>query len=423
MPNDRDLTSAAGAGRRARVLHVVENCSYPTDVRVSAEAETLARAGWEVTVISPKGNEEDESAYEQIDGIRVFRYEPRPSSGGLASYLLEYGVAFSRIGWIGSRLAREEAFDVVHVANPPDGLSVPLWWLRRRGARFIFDQHDLVPELSLAPSAAKKTTTYRIASASEKLAYRLADVVIVPNNSYKSLALLRGRKRPEDVFVVRNGPTRDFRRVAADVTLRRDKSHLIAYTGSMGRQDGVDHAVMTLARLRERRTDWQAVFAGDGEAYRAVEELVRSEGLASCIEFLGRVDREVVRRLISSSDVCLAPEPLTPYNDKSTMIKVLEYMALERPIVAYDLTETRFSAAEAALYARPNDPSSMADCVNQLLDEPQKRAQMGAAGLARIENGLGWDHSEGNLLSAYERALTRGKPSYRSSRGSETLSP
>jgi glycosyltransferase involved in cell wall biosynthesis len=407
MRNDRDR-SFAGRGRPLRVLHIVENTSYPTDVRVRSESETLARAGCEVTVISPKSNE-DAGAFERIDGVRVFRYEPRPSSGHVLSYFREYGVAYSRIGRIGSRLAREQPFDVIHAANPPDGLFVPLWRLRHRGARFIFDQHDLVPELSLARFGAKKTATYRIASASEKLSYRLADVVVVPNNSYKAVALSRGGKRPEDVFVVRNGPTGDFRKTAPDLTLRRDKPHLIVYAGTMGQQDGVDHAVHALACLRKRRADWHAIFAGDGEANRSVRDLARAEGLAPCVEFIGMVDREVVRRLISSADVCLAPEPLTPYNERSTMIKILEYMALERPVVAYDLKESRYSAGEAALYARPNDAGALADCIHELLEDPQRRAEMGALGLARIESELGWEHSERNLLDAYDRALSRAR--------------
>src|SRR6266540_3498205 len=193
---------------------------------------------------------------------------------------------------------------------------------------------------------------------------------------------------------------------APDATLRRHKPHLIVYVGAMGTQDGVDHAVRALSLLHKRRSDWHAIFAGDGEARRSVEELAHSEGIASCVEFAGFIrDFDAVRSLISSADVCLAPEPLTPYNDKSTMIKILEYMALERPTVAYDLTESRYSAGPSALYARPNDPSAFANYIHELLDDPPRRAEMGALGRARIENEFGWHHSERNLLAAYERAL------------------
>jgi glycosyltransferase involved in cell wall biosynthesis len=406
---NRRKHSVGGGGRpRLRVLHVVENTPFPTDIRVRSECETLAREGWDVTVISPKGKHRDKSAFEDVNGIKVFRYEPRPASGGAASYLFEYGWAYSQIAWLAARIARDRPFDIVHAANPPDGLFVPLLWLRIFGTRFIFDQHDLVPEMSVSRFGAGTTATYWIASASERLTYRLADVVIVPNRSYEAVALSRGRRRREDVFVVRNGPANGFRRSAPDATLRRQKPHLIVYVGAMARQDGVDHAVRALGLLRKRRSDWHAIFAGDGEARRSVEALARSEGLASCIEFAGFIgDVDAVRRLISSADVCLAPEPLTPYNDKSTMIKILEYMALERPIVAYDLTESRYSAGPAAVYARPNDPSAFADCIHKLLDDPARRAEMGTLGRARIYDEFRWDHSERNLLAAYERALER----------------
>jgi glycosyltransferase involved in cell wall biosynthesis len=401
--------SVSGGGQiPPRVLHVVENMSFPTDVRVRSECETLAREGWDVTVISPKGKYRDKSAFEDVNGIKVFRYEPRPASGGVASYLVEYGWACWQIAWVATRLARDRPFDVVHASNPPDGLFVPLLWLRIFGTRFIFDQHDLVPEMSVSRFGAGTTATYRIASASERLTYRLADVVIVPNRSYEAVARSRGGRRREDVFVVRNGPAKAFRRSAPDAALRRHKSHLIVFVGAMGRQDGVDHAVRALSLLKKRRSDWHAIFAGDGEARASVEALARSEGLGSCVEFVGFVgDVDTVRTLISSADVCLAPEPLTPYNDTSTMIKILEYMALERPIVAYGLTESRYSAGPAAVYARPNDPAAFADCIHELLDDPARRAEMGAIGRARINNELGWDHSERNLLAAYERALKR----------------
>jgi glycosyltransferase involved in cell wall biosynthesis len=409
MSSRRKHSVGGGGQRPLRVLHVVENRPFPLDIRVRSECETLAREGWDVTVISPKGKHVDKSAFEDVNGIKVFRYEPRLASGGVGSYLVEYGWASSQIAWVATRLARDRPFDIVHAANPPDGLFVPLLWLRIFGTRFIFDQHDLVPEMSVSRFGAGTTAAY-IASASERLTYGLADVVIVPNRSYEAVALSRGKRRREDVFVVRNGPAKGFRRSAPDAMLRRHKSHLIVYVGEMATQDGVDHAVRALGLLRERRSDWHAIFAGDGEARGSVEALARSEGLASCVEFpgfLGEVD--AVRKIISSADVCLAPEPLTPYNDKSTMIKILEYMALERPIVAYDLTESRFSAGPAAVYARPNDPSSFADCIHELLNDPARRAEMGALGRTRIDNELGWDHSERNLLAAYERALVRAR--------------
>jgi glycosyltransferase involved in cell wall biosynthesis len=409
MPtHSQDIPYEAGSddGGRPRTLHIVENVPFPTDTRVRPECETLVRAGWDVTVISPRGPHRDRWAFEVVNGVRVFRYAPRPSAGGAADYLREYGWAVAQIRAIAQRLARDQAFDVVHAANPPDGLFVPLWPLKRRGTRFIFDQHDLVPELTMSRfDRGYLRPTHRIARALERLAYALADVVIVPNESYRSIAISRGGKRADEVFVVRNGPRKDFRKQDADPTLRRGKRHLIAYVGTIGLHDGVDHAVRALSILRSRRSDWHAIFAGGGEARRSTETLVRKEGLDPLVEFTGFIDRAAVQRLISSADVSLAPEPSTPYNEMSTMIKIMEYMALECPIVAYDLAESRYSAGSAAVYARPNDVSSFAECINELLDNPQKRIEMAARGRARVDDVLGWEHSEHHLLAAYDRAL------------------
>ena len=405
-PPDRRQDVARPVDARPRVLHIVENVPFPTDVRVSRECETLTRAGWDVTVISPRGRYRDRAAFEVVNGMRVFRYMPRPASGGFSEYLREYASALRQITRIAFRLAREQPFDVVHVANPPDGLFLPLSPLRRRGTRFVFDQHDLVPELFMSRfNRGYGRHAYRIARVLERLTYSLADVVIVPNESYRLIAISRGGKRAEEVFTVRNGPPTDFRKQAPDPAIRRGERHLIVYVGSMGLHDGLDHAVRALAILRRRRSDWHAIFAGAGEALRSAEALARSEGLDSSIEFTGFVDRASVQRFISSADVCLAPEPSTLYNEKSTMIKIMEYMALESPIVAFDLAESRYSAGAAAAYAHPNDDASFAECIHELLENPARRAEMGAHGRSRVESKLAWEHSEEHLLAAYDRLL------------------
>ena len=409
MPHESQRAERRRAGAiegPRRALHIVENVPFPTDARIRPECETLVRAGWDVTVISPEGKHRDRSAFEIVGGVRVFRYLPRPASGGFADYVREYANGFRHITQIARRLAREQRFDVVHAGNPPDGLFLPLWPLKRRGTRFIFDQHDLVPELTIRISIADTAGhAYRAALAVEKLTYALADVVVVPNESYRSIATSRGGKRSEDVFTVRNGPSIDFRKQAPDPALRRGEDHLIAYVGSMGLHDGVDHAVRALAILRRRRSDWHAVFAGGGEARAMAETLARREGLERHVEFSGYLDRPAVQTLASTADVCLAPEPSTPYNEKSTMIKIMEYMALESPIVAFDIAESRYSAGAAAAYAQPNDDASFARCIDELLDDPARRAEMAAFGRARIEGELAWEHSEKHLLAAYERAV------------------
>ena len=241
------------------------------------------------------------------------------------------------------------------------------------------------------------------------MTFRLADVVISTNESYRNVALSRGRKSPDDVFVVRSAPDLDrFKQAEPDESLKQGKTFLLVYLGVMGPQDGVDHALRALALLKERRQDWHATFVGDGDARPAMLSLARELGLEE-VDFPGRIPDDELARILSTADVCLAPDPKNPLNDVSTMNKIVEYMAMGRPIVSYDLIEARVSAADAALYAEPNDPRSFAAAVAELLDAPERRAAMGVAGRARVEQELSWSQSEEALLAAYARALVGRK--------------
>jgi glycosyltransferase involved in cell wall biosynthesis len=264
---------------------------------------------------------------------------------------------------------------------------------------------------------------YRLTLLFERLAFRLADVVIATNESYRRIALTRGGKRPQDVFVVRSAPDlARFHAVAPDPSLKKGRPHLLAYLGVMGPQDGIDYALRALALLRERRTDWHAVFIGDGDVLADMRRLAADLGLGEYVEFTGRVPDEDVMRILSTTDVCLAPDPKKPHNDLSTMNKILEYMALARPIVSYDLVEARVSAGDAALYAEANDAESFARCIDELLDNPARRATMGAAGRARLEQKLSWEHSERALLEAYKHVLGDGNGAGRTNvAGEETV--
>ncbi|MFC4082840.1 glycosyltransferase family 4 protein [Amycolatopsis samaneae] len=386
---------------------LVENLSVPFDRRVWQESTTLRDAGWEVHVICPQGTKRDTEPYAEIDGVRVHRYPLKAATGGPAGYLQEYGSAL----WHTIRLARKVArlghIDVVHACNPPDLLFLVALLLKRRGTRFVFDQHDLCPELYLSRFDRGEDLLYRGVCALERATYRAADVVIATNESYREAALTRGRKSPDDVFVVRSAPVIDrFRQVPAEPELKRGKPHLLCYLGVMGPQDGVDYALRALASLRDEhgRDDWHAAFVGSGDTFDEMVALAKRLGLAERVEFTGRIPDADLVRYLSAADVCLAPDPMNPLNDVSTMNKIMEYMAMSRPLVSFDLREARVSAGDAALYAPANDVGEFAKLIAKLLDDPAERARMGELGKARVNGPLSWDNSRIALLAAYDRA-------------------
>ncbi|MFI6436641.1 glycosyltransferase family 4 protein [Streptomyces sp. NPDC050759] len=396
--------TAGGDGSNRRALILVENLSVPFDRRVWQECTTLRDAGWTVHVICPQGEKRDTEPEAEIDGVRIHRYPLRAATGGPAGYLREYGSAL----WHTVRLARKVGpVDVVHACNPPDLLFLPALWMKRRGARFVFDQHDLVPELYLSRFDRGEDLLYRAVCALERRTYRAADIVLATNESYRDVAMRRGGRRPEDVFVVRSAPAIErFQPVPPEPELKRGKPHLLCYLGVMGPQDGVDYALRALAKLRDEfgRTDWHAVFVGAGDAFDAMVELSRRLGLSEQVEFTGRVPDADLVRYLSTADVCLSPDPRNPLNDVSTMNKVLEYMAMGRPIVSFDLKEARVSAGDAAVYAPANDEAEFAKLITVLLDDPQKRAEMGEIGQERVSGPLSWRNSQASLLAAYAAA-------------------
>jgi glycosyltransferase involved in cell wall biosynthesis len=385
-----------------KALILVENLSVPFDRRVWQESTALRDAGWDVHVICPQGTKRDTEPEAEIDGVRIHRYPLRAATGGPLGYLKEYGSAL----WHTFRLARRVGrVDVVHACNPPDLFFLVARVLKWRGARFVFDQHDLVPELYLSRFDRGQDFLYRAVCHLERLTYQAADVVIATNESYREVAMSRGGKKPQDVFVVRSAPAVErFRQVPADEALKHGKPHLLCYLGVMGPQDGVDYALRSLAKLRDElgRDDWHAAFVGGGDTFDDMVALSRRLGLSDVVDFTGRIPDEDLLRYLSTADVCLAPDPLNPLNDVSTMNKIMEYMAMSRPVVSFDLREARVSAGDAALYATANDESEFAKLVARLLDDPDERHRMGEIGHARVGGPLSWERSRAALLAAYE---------------------
>jgi glycosyltransferase involved in cell wall biosynthesis len=388
------------------VLLLVENNSYPFDVRVRRESLALRDAGCRVTVIAPRSALQP--WVEDVDGVTVRRF-PAPAGGsGLLSYAFEF--VYSTLAMLALALwvrlfARVH---VVHAANPPDTLFVVGIAMKLLGARFIFDHHDLSPETYL--SRFGKSNANAVSAALrllERASFACADVVIATNESYKRLAIQRGRKTADKVFVVRNGPPLSFQPVAVDAELRRRSSHLIGYIGTMGRQDGVDYLLRAVKHLvtTEKRRDFLAVIIGGGDEAGALKELAATLQIEEFVEFTGRVPDARVRTLLSSVDVCVQPDPLNPLNDKSTMNKMMEYMALCKPIVAFDLVETRFSGGDAAVYVPPNDEQEFARQISRLFDDPERCRQLGVAGQTRVSTALAWEYSVPSLLAAYRGGL------------------
>ena len=385
---------------------LVENNAYPFDVRVRREAHALRDAGYGVSVIAPRSSGQPFS--ESIEGVQVYRF-PAPRGGdGLVGYAFEFGYATLAILVLTAWVALSKGVDVIHAANPPDTLFVIGAIFKLFGKKFVFDHHDLAPETYLSRfRRPRPNVVSRVLHVLERCSFAMADIVISTNESYKQLALKRGSKHPDQVFIVRNGPPLSFQPVPASLQLARRASHLIGYIGTMGPQDGVDY---WLRAIREMvftlgRRDFLAVIIGSGDAAPSLHALAKELGIEPNVWFTGRVPDLEALTYLSTVTVCVHPDPSSPLNDVSTMNKMMEYMALGKPTVAFDLLETRFSAREAALYVRGNDELEFARQVSWLLDRPTECERMGAIGRLRVANSLAWEYSVPELLRAYRDGL------------------
>lgn len=389
------------------ILILVENLSVPFDRRVWQESRALVEAGYRVTVICPMGTKQDREAETTLEGVRILRYPLRAATGGPAGYLREYSLALWHTLRLALRVRRAGPIDAVHACNPPDLLFLIALVLRLGGTRFVFDHHDLVPELFLsrfADSGRLGKLLYRVSLLLERITFAFADAVISTNESYRRVAIERGGMDPARVAVVRSAP--DLSRFVPrepDPALKRGKPYLGAYLGVMGPQDGVDYALRAIAHLRDElgRTDVHFIFMGAGDAFDDLVALSERLELGDTVEFTGRVSDEFLQICLSTADVCLSPDPRNPLNDVSTMNKVVEYMAMARPLVSFELTEARVSAGEAAVYVPANDEAAFAVAIGELLDDPVLRKRMGELGRERVERELSWDTSRQRLIAFY----------------------
>ncbi len=392
------------------ILILVENLSVPFDRRVWQEARALTDAGFKVTVICPTGAKQDQEREALIEGVRILRYPLSAATGGPIGYLREYPLALFHTLRLAIKVRRSEPVHIVHACNPPDLLFLIALVLRPTGARFVFDHHDLSPEMFLSRFPDGGRILYWLTRLVERLTFAAADAVISTNESYRRIAIERGKFAPDRVTVVRSAPDLSrFVRQRPDDSLRRGKPYLLAYLGVMGPSDGVDYAVRAIQLLRDQigRDDFHCIFMGAGDTYDQQVALSQELGIADIMEFPGRVTDEFLQRCLSTADVCLAPDPLNPLNNLSTMNKVVEYMAMGRPIVSFDLVEARVSAGDAAVYVARNDELAFAKAIDALLDNPEQRREMGESGHRRVAQDLSWDVSRRALVRFYEELLGR----------------
>jgi glycosyltransferase involved in cell wall biosynthesis len=395
------------SGRRRHVHIIVQNLPVPFDRRVWLECRSLVAAGYGVSVVCPRGP--GDPAEQSIDGVTLYKYRPPRTGRSKFAFVSEYVHSFAATAWLTVRAWRRHRFDVLQACNPPDIFWALAFWFRLFGVQFVFDHHDLCPELYESKFGDRRSLLYRGTLVLERCTYRMADHVISTNDSYRSVALTRGRKRPGDVTVVRTGP--DPSRMTPgppDPYLRRGRPHLAVYLGVMGPQDGVDLAVMAAGHLVHTmgRHDISFTFIGAGESLDQLVSLRNSLGLQDYLDFTGRLPDGEVAGYLSTADVGLCPDPRNPLNDVSTMNKTMEYMAYGLPVVAFDLCETRVSAAEAAIYATPNLVDSFAKCVVTLIDDEPRRRTMGAFGRERVVTTLSWSHQAPNYVTVFDK-LTR----------------
>lgn len=394
---------------RGKVLILVENLSVPFDRRVWMESLALTEAGYQVSVICPTAP--DEAFFEVIEGVSIFRYPAPRDAQGLVGYVWEFAYSMFSAFRLARRVLRVRGFDVIQACNPPDTFFVIGWFFKKLyKKKFIFDHHDLSPELyGVRFGRTRDSVISRVLYWLERCTFATADVVISTNESFKSVAMGRGGKPEESVFVVRNGP--DLARFwprEPDPSFKMGRDYMVCYVGVMAVQDGLEYLLRAIAHVVHDlgREDVTFTLIGSGDRLQSLKEMVIDLDIQDYVVFTGRIrDDDLLATYLSTADVCVAPDPKNDLNDKCTLIKIPEYMAIGKPIVSFDLTESRFSAQEAALYATPNDSVEFGDKIVHLLDHPDECARMGEFGMRRVRERLSWSHSKKSLLRAYDSAF------------------
>lgn len=398
----REATTKALAGKK--ILIIVENLPSPFDRRVWQEAGALRDFGAVVSIICPTGKGY-EKKFEVIDGIAIYRHSLPKEGEGARGYFVEYGAALFWEFVLAVKCLFTRGFDAIHACNPPDLIFLVALPFKLLGKKFLFDHHDINPELYVAKFG-RKDFFYRLMLLFERMTFKSARVCIATNESYKRIAVERGGKREEDVFVVRSGPSLDRLKPVPPVdALKKGRRYLVGYVGVIGKQEGLNYLVDAASYIvhTKQRNDVQFVCVGGGTELEKIKAYTVEKGVGGYFTFTGRVPDGQLLEALCTADVCVNPDEYNEMNDKSTMNKIMEYMALGKPIVQFDMTEGRFSAQEASLYAKPNDSADMAEKILQLLENPEQRKRMGEFGCNRVRNQLEWQYEKENLLKAYKK--------------------
>lgn len=387
-----------------KVLIIVENLPVPFDTRVWQEATTLAENGYLVSVICPKGKGYD-ADYEYLNGVHVHRHDLPAEGNGALGYAREYFCALREELRLAKKIYKERGFHVIHGCNPPDDIYMVARRFKKKGVDYVFDHHDICPELFEAKFGKASGLLYKSQLWLERQTYKHCAFAFVTNESYKQIAISRGGMQEDKVFVLRSGPKLERLKITpAKSEIKRGRRFMVGYVGVIGQQEGIEYLLKAAKYIKEElhRDDifWGVV--GGGPHLEALRKQSHEMGLDDILEFTGRVSDEVLLDYLNTADVCVNSDEYNAMNDKSTMNKILEYMALGKPIVQFDLTEGRFSAQEASLYAEPNNAIDMADKIIQLLDNPAKRKEMSEYGRRRIVNELSWEHTSRALLEGYD---------------------
>ncbi|RSK41520.1 glycosyltransferase family 4 protein [Mangrovimonas spongiae] len=386
------------------ILVVIENLPAPFDRRVWQEATTLKDHGAKVSIICPK-MKGYEKTYEVIEDIEIYRHPLKEGKGALG-YLVEYSQAIFWEFVLSWKIFFKKKFHVIHGCNPPDLIFLTALFFKPFGVKYVFDHHDINPELYISKFE-KKGFFYNLMILFEKLTFKTANYSIATNESYKKIAIERGGMRPDKVQVVRSGPKLERLKLIDPVNkLKKGKKYLIGYIGVIGEQEGLDLLLESAKHILTKRDDVHFGIVGGGTHLEEIKELCNQMNLSDHFDFYGRVDDKTMLQVLNTADVCVNPDKPTAMNDLSTMNKIMEYMALKKPIVQYTLKEGKFSAKEASLYAKNTDPIDFAEKIIELLDNQEQREKMGTYGYNRVLNELSWEHENKNLINIYKKVFS-----------------